>query len=161
MRNMMSQVRNYKNLRTLSVCVLCSVFCVLTGCKGKNDPVNPYATLGTTENPNWVITVENDMTTSMTAVVRVSFTEQPGILAAFIGNDCCGIAEYIADYEVYVLYISPAAKDQSQTSDVQLRFYSPGLKRIYEATTTFPFRNEAQLGSPNAPYSPDWIVLND
>ncbi len=137
----------------IGLTVLCTVF--LTGCKDKEQPVNPYVDPGTTENPNWVLTVDNDMTSSMTAIVRVSFTDQPGTIAAFIGNDCCGVAEYQADYGLYWLYISPASE---QGGDVLLRFYSPNLKRIFDATSTFPFRNDTHLGSVSAPYTPEWEV---
>ena len=98
------------------------------------------------------------MTVSMTAVVRVSFTDRPGTLAAFIGNDCCGIAEYKEDLGLYWLYISPMTNDQSSSSEVQLRFYSPYLKRIFYASETIPFSNGLHLGSVSVPYSPEWIA---
>ena len=145
----MLQVRNCK------VLVLCTLLLLAAGCKDKNVPVNPYVTPGNTENPGWVINVENNMTASMTAVVEVSFAQTEGILAAFIGDQCCGIAEYLADYGLYWLYLSPATEEGG---DVQLRFYSPELKRIYDATETFPFRNDTQLGSVAAPYKPEWNV---
>ena len=145
----MLQVRNCK------VLVLCTLLLLAAGCKDKNVPVNPYVTPGNTENPGWVINVENNMTASMTAVVEVSFAQTEGILAAFIGDQCCGIAEYLADYGLYWLYLSPATEEGG---DVQLRFYSPELKRIYDATETFPFLNDTQLGSVAAPYKPEWNV---
>ena len=110
---------------------------------------------GDVENPNWVVTVENDMTASMTAIVKASFSGQPGTLAAFIGEDCCGIADYNAESGLYWLYILPATDKED---DIQLRFYSPDLKRIFHATTTFPFRNDTQLGTVAEPYSPKWTV---
>ena len=95
------------------------------------------------------------MTASMTAIVKVSFAQNEGTLAAFIGEDCCGIAEYKADYGLYWLYLSPAAETGG---DVQLRFYSPDLKRIFDAASTFPFSNDTQLGSIAEPYTPEWTV---
>ena len=136
----------------LSVCMLCAV-CSLTGCQNQEQPVNPYITPGTTENPNWVITVENDMSASMTSIAKVSFTEKQGTLAAFMGNDCCGVAEYIDG--LYWLYITPATE---AGGEVQLKFYSPDLKRIFVAKETFTFRNDAQLGSVSEPYTPEWKV---
>ena len=137
MRNMMSQVRNYSLIALLLV--------VLMGCE-KKDPVETQQDV---ENPNWKITVDTtDMTASMTAIVKVSFTSQPGTLAAFMGNDCCGIAEYKADYGLYWLYISPA----KETTNVQLKFYSPNQKRIYKAKETFPFVNNKHLGTISDPY---------
>ena len=151
MRNMMSQVRNYR-LLAISCWLLALV---LTGCKGKNDPVNPFDSQGNTENPNWVITVENDMSSSITAIVQIPFTNEAGVLAAFIGNDCCGIGEYDADKDLYWLYISPASESGGE---VQLRFYFPRLKRIFDATTTFPFKNGMKLGTVSKPYTPEWDV---
>ena len=99
------------NSRTRTICfaLLCSVFCILTGCKKdkESEPVDPFVTPGDTPNPNWVITGDNDMSASMTSIVKVSFTKSKGTLAAFIGNECRGIATYKADYDLYWLYISP------------------------------------------------------
>lgn len=150
MKDMMLQVKNYS--KVLAVFVLCSLFFALTSCENPD----PFTTPGNVENPNWTVTVENDMTASMTALVKVSFTSQPGTLAAFIGDDCCGVAEYKPEYGLYWLYIS---NDQRQTTnDIQLRFYSPDLKRIFVATSTFPFGNETHLGTFTDPLTPDWKV---
>ena len=150
MRNMMLQVRN------LSKIFLCAVLLLAAGCKDKEQPVNPFVDPGTIENPDWVLTVDTtDLSVSMTAVVKVSFAQSEGSLAAFMGNDCCGIADYNADLGLYWLYISPATE---QGGNVQLRFYSPDLKRIFGATSTFPFRNDTQLGTVAEPYTPEWEV---
>jgi hypothetical protein len=91
----------------------------------------------------------------MTAIVKVSFAKSEGSLAAFIGNDCCAIATYDADLKLYWLYISPASE---QGSNVQLRFYSPDQKRIFDATSTFPFRNDTHLGTVASPHTPSWTI---
>ena len=135
----------------LLVCILCSVFCTLTGCENPDPYVNP----GDTPDPHWVITVENDMTSSMTVIVKVSFAEQAGTLAAFIGDDCCAVTTSVDFVDgLYYLYISPSA----QGEDVQLKFYSPNLKRIFVAKQTFKYNNNDRLGSPSAPYTPTWTV---
>ncbi len=147
MRNMMLQVKSFK------VLALCSLFIVaLTGCKDKSDP---FVDSGNTPNPKWVVTADNNMTLSMTAIIKVSFTSKEGTLGAFIGNDCCGIAEYNAEYDTYWLYISPSTE---AGGDVQLRFFSPDLKRIFSASSTFPFRNDTQLGTVAEPYTPSWVA---
>ena len=91
----------------------------------------------------------------MTAIVKVSIASQPGILAAFIGDDCCGVtsSENYIDGR-YHLYISPSA----QGEDVQLKFYSPDLKRIFVAKRTFKYTNDDRLGTVDAPYTPEWTV---
>ena len=161
----MSQVRNYnesvspqgglsvKRSYRRFIVGLTALAVFFVSCKNTDPFVDP----GDTPDPHWEVTIENDMTASMTGVVRVSFASNEGTLAAFMGNDCCGVADYIDG--LYHLYISPAnegTNDQSQMSDVQLRFYSPDLKRIFVATEEIPFRNDANLGSIAEPYTPSW-----
>lgn len=125
----------------------------LAACQKEKEPVNPFVTPGNTPDPNWTVTVDNDMTKSLTAIVFVAIGEQPGTLAAFMGDECCGIAEYKEN--LYMLYLSPATEDGGE---VQLKFYSPDLKRIFIATDTFLFSNDAILGTPTEPYTPAWKV---
>jgi len=139
----MSQVRNWSKLS-----IILAVLLLAAGCKNSDPFVDP----GDTPDPHWVVTVENDMTASMTGVVRVSFAPNEGTLAAFMGEECCGVADYIDG--LYHLYLSPA----NETTDVQLRFYSPDQKRIFDATSTFPFRNDIQLGTVANPQTPSWTV---
>ena len=139
---MMLQVRNY------SLIVLCAV--LFASCEQKDPYVNP----GNVEDPQWKITVDTtDMTASMTAIVKVSFTDKQGTLAAFMGDDCGGIADYIDG--LYYLYISPSA---NSNANVQLRFYSPDLKRVFVSKQTFPFVNDGNQGSVSAPFTPEWEV---
>ena len=159
MKNMMLQVKNWSksSIFNFQFSILCTLLILAAGCK-KSDPfVDP----GDTPDPMWTITVENDMTSSMTAIVKVSFTDQSdslsttqGTLAAFIGNDCCGIAEYQTEYDLYWLYISPA----KEMTDVVLRFYSPHLKRIFQAKETFTYVNDGHIGTFTNPYIPKWTV---
>ena len=138
----MLQVRNY------SLIVLCAV--LFASCEQKDPYVNP----GNVEDPQWKITVDTtDMTASMTAIVKVSFTDKQGTLAAFMGDDCGGIADYIDG--LYYLYISPSA---NSNANVQLRFYSPDLKRVFVSKQTFPFVNDGNQGSVSAPFTPEWEV---
>ncbi len=138
----MLQVRNY------SLIVLCAV--LFASCEQKDPYVNP----GNVEDPQWKITVDTtDMTASMTAIVKVSFTGKQGTLAAFMGDDCGGIADYIDG--LYYLYISPSA---NSNANVQLRFYSPDLKRVFVSKQTFPFVNDGNQGSVSAPFTPEWEV---
>lgn len=131
--------------------ILLAVLLIGAGCENSDPVVNP----GDTPNPNWVLTVENDLMSSMTVIVKVSFAEKEGILAAFIGDDCCGVtsSENYIDGR-YNLFISPS----EQGEDVQLKFYSPDLKRIFVAKNTFKYVNNDHLGSPSNPYTPEWTV---
>ena len=149
----MSQVKRWSKspIFNFQFAIILAVLLIAAGCEAADPFVDP----GDTPDPHWVITVENDMTSSMTVIVKLSFAEQAGTLAAFIGNDCCGVAtseNYIDG--LYYLYISPSA----QGEDVQLKFYSPNLKRIFEAKETFVYVNDGRLGSPSVPYTPTWTV---
>ena len=153
MRNMMLLVKRWSKspIFNFQFAIILAVLLIGAGCEKADPVVNP----GDTPNPNWVLTVENDLMSSMTVIVKVSFTEKEGVLAAFIGSDCCGVAtsENYIDGR-YNLFISPSA----QGEDVQLKFYSPDLKRIFEAKETFPFVNDDRLGSVSQPYTPEWTV---
>ena len=150
---MMSLVKRWSKspISNFQFAIILAVLLIAAGCENTDPYVNP----GDTPNPNWVITVENDMTSSMTAVVKVSFAQSEGILAAFIGDDCCGVtsSENYIDGR-YNLFISPS----EQGEDVQLKFYSPDLKRIFVAKNTFKYVNNDHLGSPSNPYTPEWTV---
>ena len=75
-------------LTALAVALLTVLTVFFAGCKKdkESEPVDPFVTPGDTPNPNWVITGDNDMSASMTSIVKVSFTKSKGTLAAFIGN---------------------------------------------------------------------------
>ena len=137
-------------VRNFSKIVLCSMLLLAAGCKDNYDPFNDQ---GNTEDPQWVITADNNLPSSLTAVVRVSFAQQKGTLAAFMGEECCGIADYIDG--LYWLYVSPAG---DTNTNIQLRFYSPELKRIFVATETIPFRDNAIIGDVEDPFTPSWTV---
>ena len=145
MRNMMLPVRNFSKI------VLCCMLLLAAGCK---DNYDPFKDQGNTEDPQWVITVDNSLPSSLTAIVRVSFAQSEGTLAAFIGDECCGIAEYING--LYWLYVSPA---RDTDANIRLRFYSPELKRIFVATETIPYRDNAILGDTDEPYTPSWQLM--
>ena len=153
MKNMMSLVKRWSKspIFNFQFAIILAVLLIGAGCENSDPVVNP----GDTPNPNWVLTVENDLMSSMTVIVKVSFAEKEGILAAFIGDDCCGVtsSENYIDGR-YNLFISPS----EQGEDVQLKFYSPDLKRIFVAKKTFKYVNNDHLGSPSNPYTPEWTV---
>lgn len=150
---MMSLVKRWSKspISNFQFAIILAVLLIGAGCEQGDPFVNP----GDTPNPNWALTVENDLMSSMTVIVKVSFAEKEGILAAFVGDDCCGVtsSENYIDGR-YNLFISPS----EQGEDVQLKFYSPDLKRIFVAKKTFQYVNNAHLGSPSNPYTPEWTV---
>ena len=148
-------------MKSLSVHFRSFVFCMtavlfgtflLSGCE-KSDPQDSSKDV---DDPKWTVTVDNNMTMSMTVVAKVNFTESPGVLAAFMDGACCGVAGKEEFKEgLYFLYISPATE---AGGDVQLRFYSPDLKRIFAADKAFPFVNDSQLGTVLDPYTPNFVM---
>ena len=118
---------------------------------------DPFSTEGKVEDPKWTVTVDNDMTSSMTAIVQVSFAENQGTLAAFVGDACCGVAEYVEGR--YFLYI--IGPQSENPVDISIRFYSPDLKRIFVAKETIPFVNDSSLGSVSEPLTFEWEVAKD
>lgn len=149
----MSQVKRWSKspISNFQFAIILAVLLIGAGCKNSDPVVNQSEQ----PNPNWELTVENDLMSSMTAIVKVSIASQPGILAAFIGDDCCAVttSEDFVD-GLYYLYISPSEKGDK----VQLKFYSPDLKRIFTSTETFLFVNGSNLGNVAAPYTPTWTV---
>lgn len=145
---MMLQVKNSKILLLLVGAL------ALIGC----EPADPFVDPSGTPNPEWTLTVENDPASSMTAVVKVSFTDKEGVLAAFIGDDCCAVTTS-SDFVdgLYYLYISPSEKGDK----VLLKFYSPDLKRSFTSTETFLFVNGSNLGNVAEPYTPNWQVQSN
>ena len=136
-----------KNSNRLFLACLTAIAILFAGCKDKKDPfVDP----GKTADPQWAITVENDMSSSMTVVVDVTIPDAEGILAAFIGEECCGIAS--STEGLYMLYIS--APEAGST--VTLKFYSPSLRRIYTAKETLAYKADEIIGSVDSPYTPTW-----
>ena len=150
----------------IGLTVLCTVF--FSGCKDQ-----PYALVGGVDKPAWTATSDYDLSSSMTAVVKVdlygSFTAeelsaakyQPSTndeLAAFVGTTCLGVGVWNAEYGAYWLYITAPTDDEEE---VVLRYYSASLKQIFVATTTLPYHNDTQVGTAAAPYTPKWIVTPD
>ena len=123
----MLQVRNFSKI------ALCVALLLVAGCKGKDEPVeptpeqtqteDPFVTPGNTEDPHWVRTVENDMSSSMTAIVKVSFAAQPGTLAAFMGNDCCGVGSADnLDYDLLLVCANwPGSRHEAWTTLLKAR----------------------------------------
>ncbi len=169
MKNMMLQVKNSKGLCSFSVAVFCllAIAVSFSGCKDK-----PGALVGGIEKPVWTATTDYDLSSSMTAVVRVdlfgSFTDEelsaakyaPSAndeLAAFAGTTCLGVGTWNETYDAYWLYITAPTDDE----ELVLRYYSASLKQIFIATTTLPYHNDTQVGTAAAPYTPKWIVTPD
>ena len=172
MKNMTSPARN-SNRR---ISGLCSVLCVLsvltvflTACDKKNDPTPTPTEQDLNDNvarPTWTVPEDYDYSSSMTAVIAVhqlcgvalsdSAVGSNDLLAAFIGEECHGIAAY--DDGLFYLYIAgPTAN--ANANAVTLRYYSAHYKNLFEARDAFHFVNDANLGTVAEPLIPAFVVV--
>ena len=141
--------KNNKNMKKhLYIFLLCTLsLCTLVGCK-KDEP---ETFISDQARPVWTAPEAGDMTSSMTAVVKVDLKAQypekasdwqlndNDLLAAFNGETCLGVA-YIAGTE----------------GAVTLRYYSAHYKNFFEAKDAFTFANDAHLGTVAEPFVPVW-----
>ena len=153
MKNMMSLVRNCK-LLLLSILLLS-----VAGCKkGVNEPQTIH---GNQPRPSWVVTDESNLQSSVTATIKVTTLNGQAIddtmvgaddlLAAFIGEECVGIAEYKDG--LFYLYLS------AEEGNVTLRYYSAYYTNLFEVKDAFMYRNNASIGTVSEPYCPQWVVM--
>ena len=165
MRNMMLPVRNYKKLLLAALCSLSMVLLVLfSGCKNKEQ--DPETFVSDKTRPVWTAPEKSDITSSMTAVVKVDLKAQyPSIAADFVLNEndllgafaeeqCLGVAQLQEGY--FFIYINSPAESSSQ---VTLRYYSAFYKNLFEAKDAFPFKNDDILGTIADPYIPALVVV--
>ena len=153
MKNMMSLVRNCK-LLLLSILLLS-----VAGCK--KDVNEPQTIHGNQPRPSWVVTDESNLQSSMTAIIKVTTLNGQAIddtmvgaddlLAAFIGEECVGIAEYKDG--LFYLYLS------AEEGIVTLRYYSAYYTNLFEVKDAFVYRNNASIGTVSEPYCPQWVVM--
>lgn len=142
----------------------------LSGCKDKNAPESFN---GNVSRPTWTAPEVSDLTSSMTAVVKVDLKAQypetaadwtrsdDDLLAAFSGETCLGVAEWVSDAEAYWLYIADLSSLQGGDGGrlITLRYYSAHYKNLFEAKDAFPFKNDDILGTIADPYIPALVVV--
>ena len=141
--------------------IACAAMLLLTGCKGKNEP---DSFISDKERPTWMAIEVPDMTSSMTAVIKVDLKAQypetaadfvlndNDFLAAFSGEICLGTAE--PQDGLFYLFVAGINNDP-----VTLRYYSAYYKNLFEAKDAFPFVNDAHLGTVAEPYVPTLEVI--
>ncbi len=150
MKNMMLQVRNCKLI------LLCTMLLLAVGCKKENN--DPLTLQGNKPRPTWLVSDSLDMLSSMTVVVQVTSLEgqavddkvvgESDMLAAFVGEECVGVAEYKKG--LFFLYLS------MQEGEVTLRYYSAHFSNLFEAEKAFVYRNDSFLGTVAKPFTPQW-----
>ena len=134
----------------------CALLLLAAGCKPKEEPVDPQKALyGNVPRPEWVAPEDYDYTSSMTAVISMDslVTSSEDVLAAFIGDECRGIATY--DSGLFYLYIAGPGET------VTLRYWSAQYTNLFEAKDAFPFVNDNNQGSYNTPFVPNLTMVTD
>ena len=160
--------------KKLMIIASCALLLLAAGCKtDEPTPPAPETFNSDVAAPTWAAPEVNDMTSSMTAVVKVDLKAQypdkaadfalseDDRLAAFIADSCVGATSLKED--LFFLYIasptSNSASDlTSNSAAVTLRYYSAHYKNIFEAKDVFPFKNDDRLGTPDNPFVPTLVV---
>lgn len=165
----------------------CALLLLAAGCKkSEQEPTpqpqpdpNPQPVVNLAADvarPEWVAPVDYDYTSSMTAVICVDLKAQypdaakdfelkdDDLIAAFIGDECLGVAS--PDDGLFYLYIaSPTSNSDSgltgEASLISIRYYSAHYKNLFVAKDAFPFVNDDQQGTYNAPFVPTLVVVTD
>ena len=146
--------------------IACALLC-LVGCKDKKD--EPNSLIGNIEKPDWVAITDYDLTSSMTAVIRVdlslSFPEEQLRAANYQPSEDDMLAVYDEKTVLsrgtkrgWVWYVYSAAPIDKTPSNVTLRYYSASLKNIFVSKELIPYKNDTQLGTTDDPYTPTFVV---
>lgn len=164
-------------MKKLMVIASCAVLLMAAGCKDKNTP-EAESLVGSVATPSWQAPESYDMTSSMTAIVKIDFTQsfsaeqlaavkdkmtdgqivhEGDLLAAFSGENCLGVDTIHADQAgLFFLYMTGSSEENP--ANVQLRYYSTQLSNIFAANESFAFSNDGHLGSVSEPYTPAWSI---
>jgi hypothetical protein len=155
------------NMRKIFGVIACGVIALMLMTSCENGSLN-----GNVERPSWAPAASTDMTSSMTAVVKVDLEAQyPGkakefvldkndLVAAFSGETCLGVAS--PNDGLFFLYIAgPTGPvlDERQTTNITLRYYSTFYKNLFEAVDVFPFVNDDNKGTADTPLIPPFVVV--
>ena len=132
MKNMMLPAKNCS-------IILCALLLVAAGCK-KDEEKEPETFVSDKACPTWTVPEVTDMTSSMTAVVKVDLKAQypdkaadfvlndNDLLAAFSRETCLGTAS--PQDGLFYLYIA-GQESESGSGMVSLRYYSTHYKNVF------------------------------
>ena len=147
--------------------ILCALLLLAAGCKPKEEPVDPQTNLnGNVARPTWTVSEDYDYTSSMTAVIKIEtlngqivndqMVNDSDLLAAFVGEECRGIATY--DGGLFYLFIAGPNEQSSITNDqLTIKYWSAHYTNLF-VSDPITFVNDAQLGSIAEPYKPALVV---
>ena len=152
--------------------ILCSLLLLAAGCKKDEPTPTPETFNSNVSAPTWAAPEDYDMTSSMTAVIKVDLAAQyPDIakdfvlndndlLAAFSGETCLGVA--VPDDGLFFLFVAqPMANSPvgSAIGNITLRYYSTYYKNLFEAKDAFPYVSDSNQGSADTPFLPAFVVM--
>ena len=139
----------------------CALLLLASGCK-KDPEKEPDTFAGSVARSVWTPADSEDLTSSMTAVVKVDLKAQfpdkaadfvlkdDDLLAAFIGETCLGVAQ--PQEGLFFLFVAAPATDTP--SPVTLKYYSRHYSNLFVAADAFPFVNDSHLGTVASPFVP-------
>lgn len=107
---------------------------------------------GPTLSPDWTITQNPDYSVTMTAVVQLPKDMIWSIraedkLAAFVGDECRGIASLVNENVHFVLIRGKA----DEVNNVEFRYYSAYKETIYKTEDFLPFEPDFVFGTVDTP----------
>ena len=149
----------------LLIIASCALLLLAAGCKNQPETLG-----GSINKPAWQKPAEYDYSSSMTAVVKIDLLKdypsmamdwhlrESDLLAAFIGDKCCGVASYNQVDSLFYLFIADAADPALVDKQVTLRYWSAYYRNLFLATNVFPFVNDGQKGNADAPFVPVFVV---
>ena len=153
--------------KNIFILILCFSAAVLFSSCEKKESLN-----GDVARPTWIAPAHSDMTSSMTAIVKVDLKVQypeaaedwqrldNDLLAAFSDETCLGVGVWKEEAGAYWLYIAnPTANSQELTANITLRYYSAHYKNLFEAADAFLYVNDTQKGTADTPFIPVFVVL--
>ena len=130
---------------------------------GTDCPAAPEWNLNLKENdanPAWEAPDQNLYPGSMTAILRLTpfletYIEPDDKIAAFIGNECHGIASpTFIDGKNYLFLLIKAASDEQ--GDVVFKYYSTRNTKIYTSADKVAYRIDKIYGTSQSPVFPEF-----
>ncbi len=131
---------------------------ILSVCLSSCDKDEKFTTY---PDPVWTETANPDYSVSMTAVVVLpanlaAYAQAEDKLAAFVGEECRGVAYFAGN--AYYLLIKGSPGEQPQVS---IRYYSAKNKYIYRSETGITFEADAVYGTTDEPVTLSLTVMNE
>ena len=127
------------------------------------DPEPTETLAGNVARPSWTAPDVYDMTSSMTALVKVDLKAQypklaadykldaNDVLGAFSGDTCLGVGTIVDG--LFFIYID------ATEGAVTLRYWSAQYKNLFEEKDAFTYANESSLGTVAEPLVPALTVV--